>query len=122
MIEIEAMYPVMVTVNLVAVKQYYEIAFGFNAVLYNPNFYLHLVSPSTGAQLGFLLPNHATQPEFLHAIMSTEGFVISLEVKDAEMAYANAQKMDLSFAMDLKQEDWGQIHLFYKIRQVFILM
>lgn len=110
MIEIEAMFPVMVTDNLDAVKQFYETVFGFNTVFYDPNFYLHLVSPSTGAQLGFLLPNHATQPEFLHPIMSSDGFVISLEVKDAVMAYSEAQRMNLSFAMDLKQEEWGQIH------------
>lgn len=110
MIEIEAMFPVMVTDNLDAVKQFYETVFGFNTVFYDPNFYLHLVSPSTGAQLGFLLPNHATQPEFLHPIMSSDGFVISLEVKDAAMAFSEAQKMNLSFAMNLKQEEWGQIH------------
>lgn len=110
MIEIEAMFPVMVTDNLDAVKKFYETVFGFNTVFYDPNFYLHLVSPSTGAQLGFLLPNHATQPEFLHPIMSSDGFVISLEVKDAATAFSEAQRMNLSFAMNLKQEEWGQIH------------
>ena len=56
MIEIEAMFPVMVTTDLEAVKQFYESIFSFNAVFYDPEFYLHLVSPSTGAQLGFLIP------------------------------------------------------------------
>jgi len=110
MIEIEAMFPVMVTPNLDAVKQFYESVFGFNAVFYDPNFYLHLVSPSTGAQLGFLLPNHDTQPAFLHPIMSADGYVISLEVKDAAQAYAEAKKLNLSIAMHLKEEVWGQIH------------
>ena len=110
MIEIEAMFPVMVTPDLSAVKQFYEAVFGFNAVYYDPNFYLHLVSPSTGAQLGFLLPNHDTQPEFLHPIMSADGYVISLEVKDAAKAYAEAKDLNLSIAMHLKEEAWGQIH------------
>jgi len=110
MIEIEAMFPVMVTSNLDAVKQFYETVFGFNTVFYDPKFYLHLVSPSTGAQLGFLLPGHVSQPEFLHPIMNSDGFVISLEVKDATMAFSEAQKMNLSVAMDLKHEEWGQIH------------
>ena len=114
MIEIEAMFPVMVTKNLDDVKQFYETVFGFNSVFYDPGFYLHLVSPTTGAQLGFLLPGHASQPEFLHPIMNTDGFVISLEVKDAGMAYSEAQKLNLSFAMELKQEDWGQIHFMLK--------
>jgi predicted enzyme related to lactoylglutathione lyase len=110
MIEIQAMFPVMVTADIAAVKQFYEVVFGFSTVFYDPAFYLHLVSPSTGAQLGFLLPNHASQPGFLHPVMTTNGYVISLEVKDAAVAYTQAQKMNLTIAMELKQETWGQIH------------
>ena len=110
MIEIQAMFPVMVTGKLEEVKQFYESVFGFNAVFYDQNFYLHLVSPSTGVQLGFLLPDHVTQPEFLHSVMSCDGYVISLEVKDAAIACAEAQRMNLCFALDLKQEEWGQLH------------
>lgn len=110
MIEIDAIFPVMVSSNLEAIKQYYESVFGFNAVFYDPSFYLHLVSPKSDAQLGFLLPGHATQPEFLHPIMSTDGYVISLEVKDAAQAFAEAVSMKLDIAMELKEEAWGQIH------------
>ena len=110
MIEIDAMFPVMVTANLESVKAFYEAVFGFNAVFYDPDFYVHLVSPNSGVQLGFLLPNHASQPDFLHSLMSAEGYVISLEVKDAANAYAQAQNMNLTIAMELKEETWGQVH------------
>jgi uncharacterized glyoxalase superfamily protein PhnB len=110
MIEINAMFPVMVAVNLEELKQYYESVFGFSAVFYDPSFYFHLVSPKSGAQLGFLLPDHATQPEFLHPVMFTDGYVISLEVRDAAQAYAEAEDMNLNVVMDLKEEAWGQIH------------
>jgi uncharacterized glyoxalase superfamily protein PhnB len=110
MIEIDAMFPVMVAENLETMKQFYETVFGFKAVFYNANFYLHIISPNNSIQLGFLLPNLVSQPEFLHPVMSSEGFVISLEVKNAALAYAEAQKMNLNFIMDLKQEEWGQIH------------
>jgi uncharacterized glyoxalase superfamily protein PhnB len=110
MIEIEAMFPVMVISNLDSVKQFYETVFGFNAVFYDPGFYLHLVSPDSGVQLGFLVENHATQPEFLHPIMSPDGYVISLEVTDASQAYSEAMKMNLNIVMELKEEVWGQIH------------
>ena len=102
MIEIDAMFPVMVTANLEAVKAFYESVFGFNAVFYDADFYLHLVSPNSGVQLGFLMPEHASQPDFLRPLMSPDGYVISLEVKDAAHAYAEAQKMDLTMAMELK--------------------
>ncbi|VAW89526.1 Glyoxalase/Bleomycin resistance protein/dioxygenase domain [hydrothermal vent metagenome] len=110
MIQIEAAFPVMVAPNLDAVKQFYETVFGFNTVFYDVNFYLHLVSPNTGSQLGFLMPNHSSQPEFLHAIMSTNGYVISLEVKDAAMAYEQAKNLKLNIAMEIKEEAWGQVH------------
>lgn len=110
MIEIEAMFPVMVTPNLEAVKQYYETVFGFNTVFYDPNFYLHLVSPDAGTQLGFLVHNHSSQPEFLQAMMSASGYVISLEVKDATMAYEEAKNLKLNIVMEIKEEVWGQIH------------
>jgi len=110
MIEIDAMFPVMVAENLEAVKQFYETVFGFKAVFYDENFYLHIISPNNSIQLGFLLPNLVNQPEFLHSVMSSEGFVISLEVKNAASAYSEAQKMNLNVIMDLKQEEWGQIH------------
>lgn len=110
MIEIDAMFPVMVASNLDAIKQYYESVFGFQAVFYDAEFYLHLVSPNSGVQLGFLVPEHASQPQFLHKVMSTEGYVISLEVGDAAKAYSEALGMNLNVAMALKEEDWGQIH------------
>lgn len=110
MIQIDAMFPVMVSANLEAVKAFYESVFGFNAVFYDADFYLHLVSPSSGVQLGFLMPEHTSQPDFLRALMSPNGYVISLEVKDAAHAYAEAQKMDLTMAMELKEEVWGQVH------------
>ena len=110
MIEIDAMFPVMVTRNLEAVKAFYESVFGFNAVFYDIDFYLHLVSHNSGIQLGFLMPEHTSQPDFLRELMSPDGYVISLEVNDVAHAYDEAQKMDLTIAMELKEEDWGQVH------------
>lgn len=110
MIDIQAMFPVMVASNLTEIKQFYTSVFGFNTVFFDPNFYLHLVSPSTGVQLGFLIPDHESQPQFLHQLMSAEGYVISFEVTDAAKAYAEARSQGLSIAMDLKEEVWGQKH------------
>jgi uncharacterized glyoxalase superfamily protein PhnB len=110
MIEVEAIFPVMVTEHLELVKQFYETVFGFDTVFFEPGFYLHLVSPNTGAQLGYLMPNHVSQPEFLRTILSTDGFVISFEVKDAAVAFKEAQEMKLDVAMELKNEEWGQLH------------
>lgn len=110
MIEFQAMFPVMVATDLEDLKQFYESVFGFNAVFYEPGFYLHLVSPNTGVQLGFLVPGHESQPAFLHARMVTEGYVMSFEVADAQQAYQQAKDLALEVVMPLKDEDWGQRH------------
>ena len=110
MIAVDAMFPVMVTDNLQAVKQFYETVFGLKAVFFDANFYLHLISANGNIQLGFLAPNLANQPGFLHPNMVADGFVISLEVQNAALAFAEAQKMNLNIVMDLKREEWGQIH------------
>ena len=110
MIEVDVMFPLMVVENVEDIKLFYETVFGFKAVYYDPHFYLHLISANNNIQLGFLLPELTNQPEFLHSAMSTEGYVISLEVKNAALAYLEAQKMNLDIVMELKHEEWGQIH------------
>ncbi len=110
MIEVKAMFPVMVTGKLDALKQFYESVFGFNAVFFESGFYLHLVCPSTGIQLGFLAPDHHSQPPFLHSVMASEAFVLSLEVANAKLAFEQAQSMGLVLEMGLKEESWGQLH------------
>ena len=70
--------------------------------------------PSNGIQLGFLVPDHSSQPAFLHQKLHTDGYVISLEVNEASQVWQQAQAMDLEIAMQLKREDWGQIHFMVK--------
>ncbi len=110
MIEVQSMFPVMVTPQLDAVKTFYESIFGFTTVFYEKAFYLHLVSPNGAVQLGFLMPGHPTQPDFLHPLMNPDGYVISLEVQDAEKAYDFAKSQSLTVSLPLKEEVWGQYH------------
>ena len=114
MIEIQATFPVMVTTDLEALKQFYEGIFGFKVVFFDTSFYLHLVSPNNGGQLGFMVPNHHSQPVFLHSQMVTEGYVISFEVIDAQKAYQQAKDLSLEVVMPLKEEEWGQRHFIIK--------
>ena len=110
MIDVQAMFPVMVVNDLELLKQFYEKVFGFSTVFYEAGFYLHLIAPDRDVQLGFLVTNHPSQPDFLHARMAVEGYVISLEVADAKNAYQQAKDLGLDVAMPLKTETWGQTH------------
>ncbi|RKF15721.1 glyoxalase [Alginatibacterium sediminis] len=114
MIEFSGMFPVMVVENLEQVKEFYETYFGFQSVFFQDDFYLHLVSVDTGVQLGFLVPNHPSQPEFLHRIMQPLGYVVSLEVADAVKVYEQAKGFEMAISMPLKEEEWGQIHFMIK--------
>ncbi|GGD74526.1 VOC family protein [Lacimicrobium alkaliphilum] len=110
MIDIQATFPVMVAKNLDKLEQFYTGVFGFEAVFFEPGFYLHLVASGTGSQLGFMCANHESQPAFLHPEMCADGYVISFEVSDATKAYAEAKKLELPVVMAIKDEAWGQRH------------
>lgn len=110
MIQFKSMYPLYICEDLEAQQTFYTGNFGFQTVFFEPNFYLHLVNMNNGAQLGFMLPNLATQPPFLHTKATTDGMVLSFEVADAKEAYAEAKKQELDIHFELKEEPWKQIH------------
>ena len=121
MIEPSAMFPVLVSENLAELKNFYTTHFGFQAVFYDAEFYLHLLHPGSGAQLGFLVPDHPSQPESLHPAAASDGMVISFEVADAGAAFAAAGEMRLPVVMDLKQESWGQTHFMVRDPGGFVI-
>ena len=121
MIEPMTMFPVLVAEDLAALKAFYESSFGFRTVFFETDFYLHLVHPNSGVQLGFLVPDHPPQPEFLHPKASAEGMVISFEVADIDAALTSARSMGLDFAMNHKEEPWGQKHFMVRDPAGFIV-
>ncbi|MEL6354184.1 MAG: VOC family protein [Cyanobacteria bacterium J06627_28] len=114
MIELKAMYPLYVCEDLEAQQVFYSENFGFQAVFFEPGFYLHLINRNNGTQVGFMLPNLATQPPFLHAKATADGMVLSFEVADAKEAYAKAQQQNLNIHVELKEEPWQQTHFMVK--------
>lgn len=110
MIDTTALFPVFVADNLAILRDFYLTHFGFEIAFFQEDFYLHLVSKQSGAQIGFLVPNHTSQPDFLHIPFQPNGFVLSLEVANAETAYEQAKQQGLNIVFDLKKEVWGQYH------------
>lgn len=121
MIDITAMFPVYVTEDLDSLKDFYHRAFGFQAVFYDKDFYLHLLHPQSGVQLGFLVPDHPTQPFFLHQQANKDGQVITFEVSNAAQAFEEAKSSQLPLAMDYKEESWGQKHFMVYDPQGFVI-
>ncbi len=110
MIKINSAFPLYVTKDVEAQKAFYSETFGFEAVFFDPEFYVHLVNPANGIEIGFMLANLETQPGFLHPTAQADGMVISFEVDNAAAAYDQAKKDGLDIVFELKEEPWKQTH------------
>lgn len=108
MITPNSSFPVFIVENIDSAKTFYTDNFGF-AVAFENEWYLHVVSES-GIQIGFLLPDQPTQPDIFKKAHKSDGVLFSLEVNDAELAYAQAKEKSLNIALELRCEDWGQKH------------
>jgi len=110
MISTISMFPVLVAKDLAKQKAFYENNFGYIPEFYQDDFYLHLLQPESKTQLAFMVPNHPSQPEFLHPLASTMGMVISLEVTSSKDAYEKARDLGLDICLEHKVEDFGVSH------------
>lgn len=112
MIEATSSFPVFIVKDIPAAKAFYTEYLGFQ-IAFDGEWYIHLVTES-GVQLGFLQPDHPTQPAIFHKPYSGEGALFSLEVEDVDKAYAYAKDKSLDIALELISEDWGQKHFCVK--------
>lgn len=108
MIEPKGSFPVFIVKDIEAAKSFYTENFGFD-VVFSGDWYIHLVSKS-GVQVGFMLPDQPTQPPIFQKPYCGEGVIFSLEVEDADSAFAVAKSNALKIVLELQSEDWGQRH------------
>ncbi len=108
MIAPQAAFPLFIVARLDRAKDYYTHYFGFQVVFEN-EWYLHLAA-ATGIQVGFMLPKQLTQPDEFKTEYGGAGVIFSLEVDDADAAYAFAQSQGLDIFLTLRSEAWGQRH------------
>jgi len=104
----DSSFPVFIVKNLDSAKSFYTNNFGFNVAFQN-EWYLHLVSKS-GIQVAFMLPDQPTQPEIFKKQYNGSGLIFSLEVDNADLAYAYAKDNSLTIVLNLRSEEWGQRH------------
>lgn len=121
MINPTAMFPVLVANDLAKLREFYESNFGFTTEFYDEAFYLHLLQPVSKIQLGFMVPNHPSQPKFLHPTASSMGMVVSFEVDDAKAAYEIAQQSGLDISFEHKVEEFGVAHFMIRDPAGFVV-
>ena len=103
-------YSIVITDKLRPCADFYARHFNFT-VVFQEDWYVHLVHETSGAELAFMAPNSANQPPQLHAAYQGAGIVLSIEVDNAEQEYRRlADNPDCDIFLPLKDEAWGQRH------------
>jgi len=103
-------YSIVITEKLQPCADFYTRHFGFS-VVFQEDWYVHLVHETSGAELAFMPPNSANQPPQLHAAYQGAGIVLSIEVDNAEQEYRRlTQSQDCDIFLPIKDEPWGQRH------------
>lgn len=111
-VKAKSFFPVLTTTKLTECRNFYTQYFGFT-VVFEADWYIHL-SAEVGIQLGFLRPNHATQPNFLQAPYGGNGVIYSFEVNDVDREFEKLAKSGVPILLDVKTEEWGQRHFMIK--------
>ncbi len=101
-------FPVLATDRLEECRDFYTGIFDFS-VAFEEDWYIHLVTDA-GIQLGFLKPNHPSQPEFLRGAFSGAGMVYSFEVDNVEWEFEKVEEAEVEVLLPLTVEEWGQKH------------
>jgi len=112
MINPNSSFPVFIIQSLDSAKTFYLNHFGFSVAFEN-EWYLHHISES-GIQVGFMLPDQPTQPVEFQQAYGGNRVIFSMEVDDADAAYAEVKKKSLDVFLELRYEDWGQRHFCIK--------
>lgn len=107
-------YPLTITKELKACAAFYTEHFDFT-IVFEQDWYVHLVHQSSGAELAFMAPNSDNQPKALHPAFSGEGLVYGFEVEDAASEYERLKShKGIEVVTELKDEEWGQRHFILK--------
>lgn len=107
---IQDAYPVIVTDQLIACREFYQRWFNFQ-VGFEASWFIWLYStPSVGQQsysLAFMHSSHPSSPPG-HECFLGRGLFLTLQVEDAAAEYERLRQAGLPIAYELHDEPWGQ--------------
>lgn len=105
---ITSYYPVLLSRDVPAASAFYQRHFRFHP-LYEADWYVHLQSDDDPAvNLALVANDHATIPAA--ARNRTGGVILNFEVEDVDTEHARLTGQDVTIAIDLRDEDFGQRH------------
>lgn len=104
----KALFPIAITKEFSATKDFYIKYFEFE-VVFEADWYVQM-RHSSGVEIAVMLPELDNQPRFLHGAYSGSGIVFSLEVDNATAEFERLKGLGATFALELTDEEWGQRH------------
>jgi len=108
-IDATVQYPVVITPKLEECRNFYAKYFGFE-IVFEADWYIQLKHPN-GIELGFMKPNLANQPAFLHDGYNGKGVIITYDVENVGTEYEKAQEREgIKIVFPYTEEEWGQKH------------
>jgi uncharacterized glyoxalase superfamily protein PhnB len=102
-------YPITITNEIKACKDFYQTVFGFE-VVFEADWYIQLLHAPSGVEVAFMRPALENQPTQLHTAYAGNGVVYSFEVDDAGAEYQKIREKTDAIFYELTTEEWGQTH------------
>jgi catechol 2,3-dioxygenase-like lactoylglutathione lyase family enzyme len=101
-------YPVFVTKDLTACKDFYGKWFNMQPVFESSFFILLVSADESSRSLVFLSEVHPSSPPTSPAMNAQAGVFLTLQVEDAKADFERLKKAGLKISYELKDEPWGQ--------------
>jgi catechol 2,3-dioxygenase-like lactoylglutathione lyase family enzyme len=99
----------IITPKLKESRDFYTRVLNFGVTFEN-EFYLLLHTPGHQAEIGFLLPEHASQQPLFHPAFPGKGVFFTIEVPDVDAEYKRIKALGIPIAVALRDEPWGDRH------------
>ena len=105
--KLKTIFPVITTDKVTESRDFYMSHLGFTLV-FEQDWYVHLSNGDF--QLAIMAPNQASQPPLFQGAYPGKGLILSFETDDAAAAYEAFRAKGLELDLELKREDWGELH------------
>lgn len=99
----------IITHRLSETRQFYQDVLNFGVTFEN-DFYLLLHTPNHQAELSFLRPDHPSQQPLFQPAFAGQGVYLTIEYPDVDAEYKRIRALNVSIAIDLRDEPWGDRH------------
>ena len=105
--QLESTYPVIVTDEISACRDFYVRHFGFE-VIFESTWFIYLASKANPVLgVAFMSPDHPSSPPGPEKF-NGQGMFFTLQVSDAAAEFQKVRQSGARIAYELRDEPWGQ--------------